>query len=406
MGSQCRVAVVGAGPYGLAVTAHLRKAGVESRIFGQPMSFWSEHMPTGMLLRSSWEASQIADRRGDVSLAAYQTETGASFSAPVPLSDFVEYGHWFQRRFVPDVDVRSVARVEPLDSGFELVLEDGERVRAQKVVIAAGIGAFARRLPQFDALPAGRVSHAADRLDLDSFDGSRVLVVGGGQSALESAALLHEAGASVEVVARASQLIWLRGGTIQRRLGRAKPLLYGPTDVGPAGMSRLLAHVRLTRTFPSALVRRIERRAIRPAGARWLVTRLADVPITLGRACVSAEVVDGHVSVQLDDGTQRPVDHVLCGTGYQIDVSRYAFLSPQLIAGLAQANGYPILRAGFESSIPGLHFVGAPAAWSYGPVMRFVSGTWYTGRMVTKAIRGPRTGALTDERTWKRSAPV
>jgi cation diffusion facilitator CzcD-associated flavoprotein CzcO len=397
MSASCTVAVVGAGPYGLAVALRLHDAGVETRVFGKPMEFWSRHMPAGMLLRSSWEASQIAGRRGDVTLAAYQAETGKSFAAPVPLSEFVEYGQWFQRRFVPDVDVRSVALVERRDSRFRLVLEDGELVLAERVVVAAGIGPFARRLPELAALPADCVSHAADHVDLGAFAGCRVLVVGGGQSALESAALLHEAGAAVEVVARASHLTWLRGGTIQRRLGRAKPVLYGPTDVGPAGMSRVLAHVGLTRAFPRPVVRRLERRAIRPAGARWLVDRLEDVPMSLGRRCVRAGVIEGQVKVTLDDGTERLVDHVLCGTGYEVDVARYAFLSPELVSAVVRTNGYPVLQAGFESSVPGLHFVGAPAARSYGPVMRFVSGTWYTGRVIAKVIAGsrkaPRSGA-------------
>src|SRR6476620_3053527 len=118
MSADCNVAIVGAGPYGLAVSCHLRTIGVDTRVFGEPMSFWSEHMPAGMLLRSSWEAGQIADRRGDVTLAAYQAESGATFGAPVPLSDFVAYGRWFQRRFVPDVDVRRVSQIEPAQSAF------------------------------------------------------------------------------------------------------------------------------------------------------------------------------------------------------------------------------------------------------------------------------------------------
>jgi hypothetical protein len=54
-------------------------------------------------------------------------------------------------------------------------------------------------------------------------------------------------------------------------------------------------------------------------------------------------------------------------------------------------NGYPLLRPGMESSVPGLHFVGAPAAWSFGPIMRFVSGGWYTGRALAQ-VAGMRQG--------------
>jgi hypothetical protein len=356
------------------------------------MSFWRDHMPAGMLLRSAWEATNIADRRGQLTLEAYQADSGASFSTPVPLSGFVEYGLWFQRQAVSDVDSRLVNRVEPDGSGFRIALEDAESVQARRVVVAAGIGAFAWLPPSLTGLPPNLVSHSSAHRDLATFAGRQVLVLGGGQSALESAALLHEHGASIEVVVRSPRVIWLRGGTVQKRLGRAKPIFYGPTDVGPAGMSRLLAHVGLCRLFPHPVLARLERRAIRPAGSRWLVDRLADVPITVGRAASSAEAVDGRVQVKLDDGSARLVDHVLCGTGYRVDIGHYEFLPSELIQMIGRANGYPRLGRGFESSVPGLHFVGAPAAWSYGPVMRFVSGTWYTGRALARAIgaRSPK----------------
>lgn len=397
MSTDSDVAILGAGPYGLAVASHLRNAGVDARIFGRPMSFWREHMPAGMLLRSNWSATNIADRHGELNLEAYQADTGASFTTPVPLNDFVEYGLWFQRHAAADVDTRLVSRVEQQNGHFELALEDGESVTTGRVIVAAGIGPFAWLPPSLAGLPPELVSHSAAHRDLSVFAGRQVLVVGGGQSALESAALLHEGGASVEVLVRAEHVIWLRGGTIHRRLGRATPIFYGPTDVGPLGISRLLAQVGLCRYIPNAVMRPMARRSIRPAGSRWLVDRLADVPLTTGRIVTGAAQVDGRVRATLDDGSERVADHVLCGTGYRVDIERYDFLPAELTQKIGRVNGYPRLRHGFESSVPGLHFVGAPAAVSYGPVMRFVSGTWYTGRTLARAIgsrgRKSRTAA-------------
>ena len=207
------------------------------------MSFWRECMPVGMLLRSNWGATNIADLHGDLTLGAYQADTGASFSTPVPLSDFVDYGLWFQRHAVADLDTRLVDRVERSGVGFQLVLDDLESVQARRVIVSAGIGPFAWLPPALTSLPAHLVSHASAHRDLGTFAGKRVLVLGGGQSALESAALLHETGAVVEVLVRSPHVIWLRGGTIHKRLGRATPIFYGPTDVGPLGISRLLAYV-------------------------------------------------------------------------------------------------------------------------------------------------------------------
>src|SRR5262245_23792933 len=116
----CDVAVIGAGPYGLAAAAHLRGAtDLDLRIFGDPMSFWRA-MPRGMLLRSAWEASHIAFPSGDLSLEAYLSATKKRFAAPIPLACFVDYGMWVQERVAADVDRRRVISVRSEGDGFAL----------------------------------------------------------------------------------------------------------------------------------------------------------------------------------------------------------------------------------------------------------------------------------------------
>lgn len=385
----CDVAIVGAGPYGLAAAAHLRRdTNLEVRIFGDPMSFWRS-MPHGMLLRSRWEASHIAFPAGDLSIDAYQATRSQRFGAPIPLERFIDYGTWVQQRVAPDVDRRRVVSAHREEAVFVLVTEDGEHLRARRIVIAAGIAPFAQRPAEFGRCSGDSVSHTSDWEDLSVFSGRRVLVIGGGQSALESAALLHEGGASVEVIARRDSLNWLKGGVIQRRLGPFKPVFYAPTDVGPLGMSRLVAVPGAFRLFPRGSQQAMARRAIRPAGAKWLRERLVAVPLTTGRSVVTAANGDG-VHVQLDDGTARHVDHVMLGTGYRVDIRRYDFLDEELLAEVRCVAGYPVLGRGLESSAPGLHFLGAPAAWSFGPVMRFVSGTWWAGNALRRAVAGRR----------------
>src|SRR5271165_6728495 len=153
------VAILGAGPYGLAASAHLRTvAGLDDRVFGEPMSFWDRHMPVGMFLRSNWTATQIADPNRSLTLEAYQAATGDQLSAPVPLDRFVTYGRWFQHEAVPDLDKQKVLRVESELNGFRLLLETGEVVKSRRVVVAAGIGSFARRPMEFQALPSSLAS--------------------------------------------------------------------------------------------------------------------------------------------------------------------------------------------------------------------------------------------------------
>lgn len=379
------VAVIGAGPHGLAAAAHLRRAGVDVHVLGSPMSFW-QGMPAGMLLRSNWTASSIAEHVGPLSLDAFCADRGLSFGLPVPLNRFIEYGQWVQRRVASDVDQRMVQSVDGAEGRYQLRLADGDRITAHRVVVAAGIGEFASRPDYAAGLPAELASHTGEHDDLGQFAGARILVVGGGQSALESAALLRENGAHPEVAVRADHLNWLHGGKYHRKLGRFSKLVYAPTDVGPMGLSRLVAEPDLFRRLPRGLQDPLAYRAIRPAGALWLADRLRDVPVTLSRSVLSAAPAAGGLHVTYADGSSGSFDHLLLGTGYKVDIAKYPFLSPALRARVRQAGGYPVLRSGMESSAPGLFFVGAPAAWSFGPIMRFVAGGWFGGQSVARAV--------------------
>lgn len=392
------VVVIGAGPYGLSAAAHLRTiTGLEVRLFGEPMSFWDRNMPVGMLLRSNWTATQIADPNGRLTLEAFQAARDIRLSTPVPLDRFIEYGLWYQREAVPDVDHRKITHVESHSRGFRILADDGEAIYSRRVIIASGIGPFAWVPPEFKNLPSFLASHTSEHRDLAKFFGRKVLVIGGGQSALESAALLQEGGADVEVVSRASRINWLQGWaskTLHHRLGKfTNRLLYAPTDVGPAGISQLVARPDLLRRLPRGLQDRLRKRAVRPAGARWLVNRLQNIPVRLGRSVVSAKAVGELVTVRLDDGSERTVDHLLLGTGYRVDVSKYEFLSPELAQSIHRYNGFPRLKEGLETSVAGLHILGAPAAWSFGPLMQFVSGARYASHVLIRCISG-KTSSL------------
>ena len=390
------VAVIGAGPQGMAVAAHLRHVGADTQVFGNPMGFWKHHMPARMLLRSMPRASSISDPLGAHALGRFEAAAGRRFPNPIPIEDFIAYGSWFQREVIRDVDPRRVSQIDHDAAGFRLTLEDGDGLKARRVVVAAGIDRFARVPRPFAAVPGSLASHTFMHRDLGVFAGQRVVVVGAGQSALESAALLHEGGAAVEMLIRAERIRWLAelppedGNRIRERVADwVKP----PTGVGPPGLNWVIAIPDLYRSLPPRLRSYVGWRAIPPAGADWLRPRLKDVTIRLGRSVERAVPTRGGLRVILDDGTETTVDHAVLGSGYRPDVSRYPFLPPALVGSLARADGYPILGPGFESSVPGLHFVGAIAAHSFGPIMRFVVGSGFAGREVTRAVTG-RTAML------------
>jgi hypothetical protein len=384
--SDCNVAVIGAGPYGLSAATYLRAAGVERRVFGDPMSFWANQMPAGMCLRSNWGASHIADPKGELTLDAYRDQNGNHIGKPIPLDRFVDYGQWYQRKAVPDVERRYIRTVDIAPRGFKVVLNDGEEFLSRRIVLATGISTFATRPAEFENIPTALASHTSDHKDLTKFKGQRVVVLGGGQSALESGALFKEMGIEAEVIARRPALNWVGLHSNLHHLGLLSRLMYSKCDVGPAGISRLVAMPHLFRQLPREIQDRTAYRAIRPAGAGWLQPRLTGVTITLGRKLISATSTGSKLRLNFDDGSDRVVDHALLATGFRVDVSRYGFLSPSILQRLKTVDGYPVLKRGLESSVPGLHFLGKPAAWSFGPLLCFVSGTEFAANELVDGI--------------------
>jgi hypothetical protein len=386
------VAVIGAGPHGLSAATHLRRAGVRAHVFGAPMGFWKT-MPEGMKLRSNLSATSMIETVGPLSLSAYAHASGVQVRQPVELSDFIEYGSWVQRTAVPDLDERAITVLERAAGGFGLDLDDGTRVSARRVVIACGIAPFEHIPAGFEDLPAERVSHTAHHRDLSAFAGLRVAVVGGGQSAFESAALMGELGAArVEVLVRKRAVVWLRGHGVKKVFGRLGGIVYAPTDVGPLWYSRLVEKPDLFRHLPREAQNRIAARSIRPACSHFVRVRLGEVAISTGVEVLGAQAEGEQLRVWLSDGSTREVDHLMFGTGYKVDVARYPFLGEGILADMARVDGYPVLGRGLETSVPGLHVVGAPAAWSFGPINRFVSGSWYAGRALAREIAGRSSG--------------
>lgn len=388
---ETEIAVIGAGPHGLGATERLRAAGREVAVIGEPMSFWHT-MPKGLWMRSRRNGSSIGDVTGPLSMEGYTESTQAVVERHLSLETFIEYGLWYQQRVASDVIRRQVVQLARAGRGFVLTFNDGTHLRASRVLVATGIAEFTRRPAMLRQLPTELASHVADHGDYERFRGKSIAIIGAGQSALESAALMHEGGADVEVLARHPQVHWLHGDGLIDGLGRFAPLFYAPTDVGPIGISRLVATPEVFRRFPRPIFDVIAARAIRPAGASWLRPRLPDVPITAGAVVTSATPHHDQLDLQLSNGSSRRVDHLLFATGYDVDIRRYPFLDRTLAEQVRCVDGYPVLKRGLESSVPRLHFLGAPAARSFGPVMRFVAGSWFSSKAIVKTVAAQDRG--------------
>lgn len=386
--------IIGAGPYGLSVAAHLRGANVSHAIFGVPMQSWRRHMPAGMALKSEPFASNLADPTRSYTLerfSALRGKTYASKGVPLSISDFIDYADWFQREAAPDVCDAKLIRLRRIGGAFELTFDDRQIV-AKRVIVATGHLAF-RQFPEsvrrhlHDA-PA-LVSHTADHHDLAGFAGEDVTIVGSGQSGLETAALLHEQGANVRVLARGPVIGWnAELDSVNSPIAR---LRHPESGIGPGWRSLFYSELpRVFHLLPARLRRRIVATANGPAGAWWLKNRVIDrIPLLTSHQIIAAERRGSalHLSVRNDRATvQIATDHVIAATGYRVDLGRLPFLDPALLTAIRTLEGAPMLNAVFESSVPGLHFVGIASAPSFGPVMRFVYGARHAAAILTSHI--------------------
>ncbi len=391
------VAVIGAGPFGLSTAAHLRARGIPVRVFGEPMVSWRDHMPAGMLLKSTPAASNFdAPQRGHT-LVDYCDAAGiprlVTDEDIIPVETFIAYGEWFQQKLVPELErVRVVSVDRRKDGGFELKLDSGELFTARAVVVATGLSGLAH-LPAALApaapdgpTPTGPVSHSSQNHDLTRFSGKELLVVGAGQSALETAALAAEAGARVRVVSRG------RGRVAFGAAPWDQPKLRPESPFGRAwSLWALSYYPQPYRFLPAETRHYLVRRVLGPLGAWWLKDRFdGKVEVREVERILRASAPDGSPALTVrthGGGTEElGADHVIAATGYRVDIAAMDFLGHELRTELAVSRGTPRLGAGYVSSVPGLYFTGLPAAASYGPVMRFVCGTEFASPRLAKHL--------------------
>jgi thioredoxin reductase len=400
------VIVIGAGPNGLSVAAHLSQLGIERRVFGRTMDSWRSNMPAGMFLKSEPYGSDICSPGSGYLLGDYCRTAGEEYHhrvVPVSVEQFIRYGSWFADQLVPDVEDLEVTSLSRKADGFEVCTGDGQAITSARVVVSTGIIPFAHIPDELREVPAELVSHTSSESDLGRFAGRKVLVIGAGQSALETAALLHEQAAQVTLVMRQDWgPFWLDANPLSpTRLERLRRPVVRLCEgwfcwryERFAGLFRYLPETsRLNRALNT----------LGPAGAWWLRDRVeGKVPIVLGHSILGAEESGDGVRLRLtgpEGQTSLDADHVIAGTGYRLDIEKLGFLDPSVQRNLRLVGRAPALGRGLESSIPGMFFTGALAAPSFGPGMRFVSGTHIAVPRLAQRIR------FLDRRDPARTAP-
>lgn len=398
------VVVVGAGPYGLSAAAHLREQGLNVAVFGKPLELWREHMPEGMLLRSYWWATNFSDPAHKAGLEKYFQEHGMQAMDPLPAKTVIDYGLWFQQRMVPNVDETFVQTIERKDGKFELTLQDGRVIQSTIVVMAPGLHYYTYQAPEFTHVSKELVSHTSEHRTFEQFSGKTLAIVGGGQSALENAALANESGAHVEVISR-SPIIWIKeSATFPEHRPLRSKILEPKAGISPGWFNWGLEHFpstfqRLPRSTKDQILNGIGK--VGPMGASWLKPRLVGkVPLHEGQRIQHLKEVDSGLILTLSNGQTIKADHLMLGTGYRIDITRLPMLSPSVLRKIRAYKGAPILSSQFESSIPGLYFLGFTSLLSCGPLFRFVVGTEAASRGVADAVsrQVPQSGKM----SWRK----
>ena len=387
------VAIVGAGPYGLSLAAHLRARNADFQIFGEPMQFWRDHMPRGMHLKSDGFASNLYDPSHSYTLRHYCQEQGLLYRdtmIPVELEAFVNYGISFKRRFVPDLRTNNVLNIDQIPNGFSLRLDNEEIVTARRVVVASGIRHF-RHIPAcLKALSSLYVTHSSDHHELASFRNRDVIVLGAGASATDIASLLHDNGANVQLVAREQVVRFHSGGDTDRSL--FQKLRHPSSGIGPGLRARFYCDAPwLFHYLPENLRLSIVRRTLGPAGGWFMRDRVVGrIPLLVGSLLEDAKVKGDRLHLRMSgvDGASKELvaDHVIAATGYKSDLRRIDFLAPEIRSKLRAVDHTPVLSSSMESSVPGLYFMGAIAANSFGPVLRFAFGARFSAPRIARAL--------------------
>jgi thioredoxin reductase len=388
------VAIVGAGPYGLSLAAHLRHAGVPFRIAGKAMETWTEQMPEGMLLKSDGFASDLSDPRGSFRLEHYCAEKEVPYHAtciPVALETFSNYGLEFQRRMVPELEDAKVAALERRDGEFYVTLSTGETFVAGRVVLAVGISHYPWIPPVLSGLRGDLIHHSSEVRFPAAFAGLKVAVIGSGASAIDIAALLQASGADVTMLARRHALKFHDQPTARTRSAWER-LRRPSSGLGPGWKSRLMTELpHLFRLLPARKRLDLLRRLLGPSGGWCMRERIeGKVRVLTGVTARPAEVRDGQVSMEFarKDGSigQLSFDRVIAATGYHVDLRRLPFVNQELVRQIRSVENMPVLSRHFESSIPGLYFVGISSALSFGPMMRFAYGSAYTAKRLERHL--------------------
>jgi NADPH-dependent 2,4-dienoyl-CoA reductase/sulfur reductase-like enzyme len=388
------VVIVGAGPYGLSIAAHLQERGVAYRIFGQPMLTWQK-LPRGTYLKSLGYATDVYTPGRQQNFTTYCRERNLESVEPCAMSDFAQFGMWLQSWAVPNLETAEISQITRVDNEFAVTTTDHETFIARKVIIAVGLTHFSHIPKEFKGLSSAQVSHTSEHSSFERFAGQDVCVLGAGASALDCAAKLAEAGARPQLLVRGSWFGFSWKTPATRKLWDK---IRRPNSVLGFGLRSWIFEKLpwFCHYLPDAWRIRLHQTNYGPLGGWWLRDQVeGKIPARTQCKVVGAELRGDRLALTVQEDGQGSseilCDHVIAGTGYDINVDRLPFLDDDIKARVRRLENAPALSRHFESSVPGLYFVGVASSLSFGPLFRFVAGAQYTSRVLSNVLaRGRR----------------
>jgi hypothetical protein len=398
----CEVAIVGAGPYGLSIAAHLKERGVAHRIFGQPMLTWQK-MPRGTFLKSLGFATDIylPGRRNN--FIAYSRERGLETVEPCAMADFARFGVLTQSLAVPNLETVEISRISREGDLFLVTTASNETFPARNVIVAVGLSHFAYIPEEFAGLSSTYVTHTSDWSDFGSFAGKDVCVIGAGASSLDAAAQLIDAGARPTLLVRGSGI----GFSWKTPAKRSRwEMIRRPNSALGFGLRSWIFEVipGLAHYMPDSWRVHMHRTHYGPLGGWWLRDRVeGKTPLRTHCSIVGAELRGERVALTIrEEGkgqSEIVCDHVIAGSGFEMDADRLPFLDDEIKRGVRRIEKAPALDRRFQSTVPGLFFVGPMSSMSFGPLFRFVVGAQYTARTLSSVLaRRQRRSAQKSQR--------
>ena len=391
--SHLETAIIGSGPYGLSLAAHLRHQGAPFGLFGQPMQSWSAYMPKGMLLKSEPFASNLWDPLRANTLEAFCYKKRLPYRPtgwPVPIDTFLAYAAWFQERTGVSPNGSTVTKIDIGEQGmFSLTTSDGRQWTARHVVLATGHMPFMYIPEPLRELPDTLLVHTAQLHDLTKFRGQgrhccrrRSGSPGDGRAAGRSRRPGSPPRTQRDHLESAEQ------GKALRCASAFAPLNPALRRDGAACSSRRCRGFSVTSRSRGAITSSPQNGVprARPGSLTVWSTRPS---CSRDERIESAEAVDGRVRLVVagPQGAETiDTDTVIAGTGFKADIDKLAFLSEKLRAGIVREDRAPKLTASFETSIPNLFVVGILSAPTFGPVMRFMFGAKHPAAIVSRRI--------------------